>query len=129
MKKDELPQDMVDRLKREENEANPMVKLRDKIFGAEKKKAADTFEDRTPLSEKIGNKIGDALYPVYKGVSSMVGNDRREAKRQELKDRQKQYEVQDKQEGRKMKSGGKVSSASSRADGCAIKGKTKGRMV
>jgi hypothetical protein len=28
-----------------------------------------------------------------------------------------------------MKAGGKVSSASSRADGCAIKGKTKGRMV
>ena len=28
-----------------------------------------------------------------------------------------------------MKSGGKVSSASKRADGCAIKGKTKGRMV
>ena len=29
----------------------------------------------------------------------------------------------------KMKKGGKVSSASSRADGCAVKGKTKGRMV
>lgn len=28
-----------------------------------------------------------------------------------------------------MKKGGKVSSASKRADGCAIKGKTKGRMV
>ena len=28
-----------------------------------------------------------------------------------------------------MKSGGKVSSASKRADGCAIKGKTRGRMV
>jgi hypothetical protein len=28
-----------------------------------------------------------------------------------------------------FKAGGKVSSASSRADGCAIKGKTKGRMV
>jgi hypothetical protein len=28
-----------------------------------------------------------------------------------------------------MKSGGKVSLASKRADGCAIKGKTKGRMV
>jgi hypothetical protein len=28
-----------------------------------------------------------------------------------------------------MKKGGKVSSASSRADGCAIKGKTKGKMV
>jgi hypothetical protein len=28
-----------------------------------------------------------------------------------------------------MKKGGKVSSASKRADGCAIRGKTKGRMV
>ena len=36
--KDELPQEMVDRLTREENEANPMVKLRDKIFGPEKTK-------------------------------------------------------------------------------------------
>ena len=31
--------------------------------------------------------------------------------------------------GRGMKEGGKVSSASKRADGCAIRGKTKGRMV
>jgi hypothetical protein len=29
----------------------------------------------------------------------------------------------------KMKKGGKVSSASSRADGCCVKGKTKGRMI
>jgi hypothetical protein len=28
-----------------------------------------------------------------------------------------------------MKKGGKVSSASSRADGCAVKGKTKGRII
>jgi len=28
-----------------------------------------------------------------------------------------------------MKAGGKVSSASSRADGCCVKGKTKGRMI
>ena len=32
-------------------------------------------------------------------------------------------------EGLGMKKGGKVSSASARADGCAIRGKTKGRMV
>ena len=31
--------------------------------------------------------------------------------------------------GKGMKSGGKVSSASSRADGCAVRGKTKGRIV
>jgi hypothetical protein len=30
---------------------------------------------------------------------------------------------------KKMASGGKVSSASKRADGCCVKGKTKGRMV
>jgi hypothetical protein len=30
---------------------------------------------------------------------------------------------------KKMASGGKVSSASKRADGCAVKGKTRGRMV
>jgi hypothetical protein len=29
----------------------------------------------------------------------------------------------------RMKTGGKVSSASKRADGCCVKGKTKGRMV
>ena len=29
----------------------------------------------------------------------------------------------------KMKTGGKVSSASKRADGCCVKGKTKGRMI
>ena len=31
--------------------------------------------------------------------------------------------------GRGMKAGGKVSSASKRADGCAVKGKTRGRFV
>ena len=31
--------------------------------------------------------------------------------------------------GVQMKKGGKVSSASARADGCCVKGKTKGRMV
>jgi hypothetical protein len=74
MKKDELPQDMVDRLEREDNAANPMVKLRDKIFGPEKVKQ--------PKPEPV-----------------------------------------------KKAKGGMVSSASKRADGCAVKGKTKGRMV
>lgn len=32
-------------------------------------------------------------------------------------------------QGKDYAKGGKVSSASSRADGCAVKGKTKGRMV
>jgi hypothetical protein len=89
------------------------------------------FEDSTPLSEKIANKIGDVLYPISKEISKIAapGAQNAEKKRQESKKLQNQYEAQDKQEGRKMKSGGMVSSASKRADGCAIKGKTKGRMV
>jgi hypothetical protein len=38
-------------------------------------------------------------------------------------------EKRKKQMGASMKKGGKISSASSRADGCAVKGKTKGRIV
>ena len=38
-------------------------------------------------------------------------------------------EKRKKQTGASMKKGGKVSSASSRADGCAVKGKTRGKMV
>jgi hypothetical protein len=38
-------------------------------------------------------------------------------------------EKRKKQPGASMKKGGKVSSASSRADGCAVKGKTRGKIV
>jgi hypothetical protein len=37
--------------------------------------------------------------------------------------------AEERREARGMKKGGKVSSASNRADGCAIRGKTKGKMV
>lgn len=37
--------------------------------------------------------------------------------------------AEERREARGMKKGGSVSSASKRADGCAVKGKTKGRMV
>ena len=69
MKKDELPQEMVDRQKKEGYASDPFVKMRDKIFGPDKKE------------------------PVKKAKGGMVG------------------------------------SASKRADGCAIRGKTKGKMV
>jgi hypothetical protein len=41
----------------------------------------------------------------------------------------KTYEGKSDEELIKKRAGGKVSSASKRADGCAQKGKTKGRMV
>ena len=42
---------------------------------------------------------------------------------------EKEYKDKSKEEIIKKRVGGKVSSASKRADGCAQKGKTKGRMV
>ena len=50
---------------------------------------------------------------------------------EEERDRYKKQlaDMQTAQAGPKMKKGGVVSSASKRADGCCVKGKTKGRMV
>ena len=46
------------------------------------------------------------------------------------RDEQSEEEKRKKQAaGEPMKKGGKVSSASSRADGCAVKGKTRGTMI
>jgi len=42
---------------------------------------------------------------------------------------EKEYEDKSKEELVKKRAGGSVSSASKRADGCAIRGKTRGRMV
>ena len=112
--KDELPQEMVDRLKREENAANPMVKLRDKIFGSEKPTQPKTEPAKKPESEDVW--IDDlGMQGTY-----------RPATKEEIDGAIKR--VKDKKSNG-MKSGGKVSSASKRADGCCIKGKTKGRIV
>ena len=43
--------------------------------------------------------------------------------------RKTKQQAQMEAQGTGMKKGGKVSSASKRADGCAIRGKTKGRMI
>ena len=43
--------------------------------------------------------------------------------------REAEDEVKREMRGVKMAKGGSVSSASKRADGCAIKGKTRGRMI
>ena len=73
-----------------------------------------------------------ALSPVLASIANEGGkkaSDRIKKERDEEKKLQEQYEEQDKQEGRGMKKGGKVSSASKRADGCAQRGKTRGKFV
>lgn len=103
-KKDELPQDLTDRLARERNiEEREIVagpirsfgkRLYENVMGteAQNKKAKDEMD-------KAAEKYPEGLEAKYKKATG-------------------------------MKKGGNVSSsASKRADGCAIRGKTKGKMV
>ena len=53
-------------------------------------------------------------------IPTMLARDRKKSKREE---------EEAKKMDATMKKGGKVSSASKRADGCAVRGKTKGKMV
>ena len=72
------------------------------------------------LMQRAGHFVGDKVDDLDAYASKKLGMAERGARksglRQGLKD-----------EG--YKAGGKVSSASKRADGCAVKGKTKGKMV
>ena len=71
-----------------------------------------------PTSVIAGSGMGAAAV----GEKSRNERDEAEQEKREAKDEMKR-------ETRGMKNGGKVSSASKRADGCAVKGKTRGRMV
>lgn len=85
------------------------------------------FGNREPVA--LGGMILGT--PMVAGYAGLKSDERKSKEYQKEKDKKKQdqYEEQDKQEGRGMKKGGSVSSASKRADGCATRGKTKGRMV
>ncbi len=76
-----------------------LIGLADKLFGKEKGKGVEPNASN-PTGEPISPEAIDA---VNKGSVTPASP--------------------------QMKKGGKVSSASARADGCAVKGKTKGRMV
>ena len=113
-----------------------------------KAKAAEKTAKAQDIAKKVGIGAGTvALAPVAAKLGDRYGDEAQDIRdrgieRREKEKLQKQYEDQDKQEGRRMqkgnsggadsngmKKGGSVSSASKRADGCAMRGKTKGRMV
>ena len=113
-----------------------------------KVKAAEKAAKKQDIVKKVGIGAGTAaLAPVAAELGDRYGDEAQDIRdrgfeRREKEKMQKQYEEQDKQEGREMKKGnsggadsdgmkkgGSVSSASKRADGCAMRGKTKGRMV
>ena len=78
--------------------------------------------DVSPLAGMMTGKgaLGELMREGFGGViPSAIAKDAYSDEEEKLK----------KQPGAPMKKGGKVSSASSRADGCAQRGKTRGKMV
>jgi hypothetical protein len=98
-------------------------------------KAAEAAAKKRDIAEKVAIGAGTvAAMPIAAKMGSLYGeqlNERGNRIKEDAEKSQKQYEAQDKQEGRGMKKGGKVkaSSASKRADGIAVKGKTRGRII
>jgi hypothetical protein len=83
------------------------------------------------LSPAYGMATGEGMFGNAVGVLPAIAKDMRDD-REEKKRRAAEAGMVPGQGGQApmpMKKGGKVSSASKRADGCAIKGKTRGRMV
>ena len=91
MSNKELPQDLTDRIAREENEA-----------------------DRAAMNKYIVEPVKAAGKKLYENV---MGTPEQNRIAKESMDKAKA--------SKSMKKGGKVSSASKRADGCCIRGKTR----
>jgi hypothetical protein len=79
------------------------------------------------LSPAYGMATGEGLFGQGVGLLPSIAKDIRDDKEED----KKRAAMETVQAGRvpTMKKGGKVSSASKRADGCAVKGKTRGRIV
>jgi hypothetical protein len=82
------------------------------------------------IGDAVG-RVGEGLGNAFKGLTGGSGtSNKSEGQMDEL--RKKIIDMQQAQAGKQgvpMKKGGSVSSASSRADGCCVKGKTRGKMV
>lgn len=121
----ELPQDLVDRIARQENKED-----RELVLGPVRAagKAAKAVGDKVKEDLTGGAFVGSRLnMPSNTRLGKLSAADTRLLNKED--DRKKNPYEEEKKSPYGMKSGGKVSSASKRADGCAIKGKTKGRMV
>lgn len=101
----ELPQDLTDRIARKENEED-----REMIAGPIRRLA------RRLKDNVMGTEEQNRMAEAREMERAKRNPDGMEAKFRRMM-------------GKEYKAGGKVSSASKRADGCATKGKTRGRIV
>jgi hypothetical protein len=87
----------------------------------------ETKSDKKPIIETEGpgadrrRAIGEGLKSAAKSVGDYFSSLKSPSRMRD--------EARQKSKTTNMKSGGKVSSASNRADGCAVRGKTRGKMV
>ncbi len=77
------------------------------------------------MADKIMSVVGPAWQESFDKYEKKKAAEKAKAKEERETSRKESMTMDE----MKMRAGGKVSSASKRADGCAIKGKTKGRMV
>ena len=109
-----------------------MVTTKDgkKVFGQEakdymRKEKMDSAKKELEETDTLTNKAKARLQDAASVVSTAFGFGSKPVKPSDHEEKVERL----KKEAKGMKRGGTVSSASKRADGCAIKGKTKGRMV
>ena len=74
-------------------------------------------------------KEGPIMGPINKALDAALGNPHESAKRGLEQGYAEMKAAKKIESEKKMAKGGSVSSASKRADGCATKGKTKGRII
>jgi len=100
----------------------PMARRDDKwnFMRYNDKKAKGNWDGMTPEELDVSDKAFRQLANENKRIENMS---------RAMKESQSGKKKGGKITAKKMASGGKVSSASKRADGCAIRGKTKGRIV
>lgn len=90
-----------------------------------KKAAYDAFESYKEEGIKEANKLTPAQEKAKKEYLSKVAAENAET----ASGNKNMKEAERNTTGYEYKKGGKVSSASKRADGCAVRGKTKGKML
>jgi hypothetical protein len=122
-KKDELPQDLVDRLAREDNKADreliagPLRALKNKV--KEDLTGGASTSPRLNMGKLPGKAAAEKL-----DMQDATDIEKRNAAAY-LRKGYSDSDAKDMSKQKAFKAGGKVGSASKRADGCAIRGKTR----
>jgi hypothetical protein len=125
-KKDELPQDLTDRIAKEENaqDRNMIVEPVKKAYNAIKN--STVVDELSRGVKRIGQDLG-----ITKDENQYEDKARMDSIRKAVRNEQaieggrQALRAKDKKDSTDFKKGGKVKSASARADGCAIRGKTR----